>query len=172
MRGLCGILCLSLAAYGKARVAVQSNVSYGQGLVCPKNVSTCAWGVAAPSGLVAQHLLLDVYMPAHDRDELRAAMVIVHGGAYWTGDKLDAPIVRRANFFAAHGFVTFTVNYRLTGDQGLVPLHWPDTFRDNMTWIPKYAYPAVRDSKAAVRWVRANAARYGIDTGKRLAVDQ
>lgn len=41
----------------------------------------------------------------------------------------------------------FNINYRLTGDQGLVPTGWPATDKDNMTWVPQYAYPAVRDTK-------------------------
>ena len=54
----------------------------------------------------------------------------------------------------------------MTGGQGQVPDGWPAANRDNMTWIPKYDYPAVRDTKAAVRWLRANADTYGVDASK------
>lgn len=42
-----------------------------------------------------------------------------------------------------------------------------DTARD-MAWSPNWqsGYPAVRDLKAAIRYVRATAATYGIDAGK------
>ena len=54
----------------------------------------------------------------------------------------------------------------MTGGQGQVPDGWPAANRDNMTWIPKYDYPAVRDTKAAVRWLRANADTFGVDASK------
>jgi hypothetical protein len=72
---------------------------------------------------------------------------MVHGGAYWTGDKTDSIVIQRCQAFAAKGVTVFNINYRLTGDQGLVPAGWPATDRDNMSWIPRYAYPAVRDTK-------------------------
>ena len=33
----------------------------------------------------------------------------------------------------------------------------------DLGWMPEYAYPAVRDAKAAVRWVRAHAAEFAVD---------
>jgi len=48
--------------------------------------------------------------------------------------------------FAESGFVAVTITYRL---------------------VPKHPFPAaVHDCKAAVRWIRANAAKYNIDPAK------
>ena len=95
-----------------------------------------------------------------------AALIVVHGGAYWTGDDTDAMVVARCQAFAAKGMAVFDIDYRLDGDQGQVPVDWPRADKDNMTWIPTYAYPAVRDTKAAVRWLRANAGKYNVDVNK------
>ena len=131
------------------------NVTYGHGLVCPAPASSCKWGAAANrTGYVSKPLLLDHYSATNGSTKPASgwpALIMVHGGAYWTGDKQDAIVVQRCQAFAARGMAVFSINYRMTGDQGQVPDGWPAANRDNMTWIPKYDYPAVRDTKAAVR---------------------
>ena len=146
------------------------NVTYGHGLVCPAPASSCKWGAAANrTGYVSKPLLLDHYSATNGSTKPASgwpALIMVHGGAYWTGDKQDAIVVQRCQAFAARGMAVFSINYRMTGDQGQVPDGWPAANRDNMTWIPKYDYPAVRDTKAAVRWLRANAGTYEVDASK------
>ncbi|MFM8274717.1 MAG: alpha/beta hydrolase fold domain-containing protein, partial [Gemmata sp.] len=69
------------------------------------------------------------------------AVVCIHGGGFRAGNRTsyDAQIVR----LAERGYVAVTVSYRLA---------------------PKYPFPAaVHDTKAAVRWLRANAKKYGVD---------
>jgi acetyl esterase/lipase len=70
--------------------------------------------------------------------------VCIHGGGFRAGkrESYDGLIVR----LAEQGYVAITVTYRLA---------------------PKYQFPAaVHDTKAAVRWVRANAAKYKIDPSR------
>ena len=65
----------------------------------------------------------------------------IHGGGFRAGkrESYDALCLK----LAARGYVAVTVTYRLA---------------------PKYPFPAaVHDCKAAVRWVRANAAKYHVD---------
>ena len=46
----------------------------------------------------------------------------------------------------------------------LAPGHCPNASHNgDLGWMPTYAYPAVRDAKAAIRWVRAHAAEFAID---------
>src|SRR5205085_2993291 len=75
-------------------------------------------------------------------DEGRFPCVLcIHGGGFRAGsrDGYNAQIVR----LAEKGYVAVTVSYRLA---------------------PKYPFPAaVHDTKAAVRWLRANAKKYNID---------
>lgn len=157
-----------VALPGAAAAGVVANITYGHGLVCPPDVDSCKWSVATNrTGYVSKALQLDHYIAAGVKPAAGwPALIMVHGGAYWTGDKNDPVVIQRCQAFAANGVAVFNIDYRMTGDQGQVPDGWPATDRDNMTWIPEYAYPAVRDAKAAVRWLRANAAIYKVDTAK------
>ncbi|HZZ82670.1 MAG TPA: alpha/beta hydrolase [Gemmataceae bacterium] len=87
-----------------------------------------------------QHLQLDLARPAKG-DGPFPAIVCIHGGGFRAGTRhsYDAQCIR----LAEQGYVAVTVSYRLA---------------------PKYQFPAaVHDTKAAVRWVRANAKKYKID---------
>lgn len=88
-----------------------------------------------------QKLLLDVYRST--TEQVRPAIVVIHGGGWSAGNKSQmAPVAER---FAQSGFVAFSVGYRLVK---------PD--RDK--------YPAqLDDVQLAVRWIRKNADKYKID---------
>lgn len=85
--------------------------------------------------------LLDVYQPEGFTGK-RPGVILVHGGGWMFGDKgFYAPFARH---LAEKGFVAFSVNYRLA---------------------PASHYPAqVDDVQRAVRWIRAHAADYNLDT--------
>ena len=90
-----------------------------------------------------QHLQLNLARPKTG-DGPFPAIVCIHGGGFRAGkrESYDGLIVR----LAEQGYVAITVTYRLA---------------------PKYQFPAaVHDTKAAVRWVRANAAKYKIDPSR------
>jgi acetyl esterase/lipase len=88
-------------------------------------------------------LHLDVYSPPDKSDGHRAAVILIHGGG-WTD--LDKSTMRTmGNFLARSGFVCFAADYRL--------FHGADT-----------AWPAqLDDVQRAVRWIRANAEKYGVN---------
>lgn len=91
-------------------------------------------------------LLLDVLQPVGKAEKPRPAIVFVHGGGWISGDKRDMKGMAEAA--AKHGYVCFNINYRLAfGGKDI----WP---------------AALDDTQRAVRWVRANAERYGIDAGR------
>jgi acetyl esterase/lipase len=84
-------------------------------------------------------LLLDLHLPPKGKG-LLPVVVWVHGGGWRSGSKGSGgpalPLVNR-------GFAVVDVDYRLSGEA---------------------IFPAqIQDCKAAVRWVRANAAKYGLD---------
>jgi acetyl esterase/lipase len=87
-----------------------------------------------------EHLQLDLARPK-DVGGLHPAIVCIHGGGFRAGkregyDKLCVTL-------AGSGYVAVTVTYRLA---------------------PAFPFPAaIYDCKAAVRWLRANAAKYQID---------
>jgi acetyl esterase/lipase len=93
-----------------------------------------------------QDLLLDVARPP-DRDEPRPAVVLLHGGAWMMGTADRTSLNGPALALAEDGYVTFNVDYRLTGDPAGEHL-WP---------------AQLDDVQRAVRWVRANAGRYAVD---------
>ena len=89
-----------------------------------------------------QHLLLDLARPKADGPF--PAVLCIHGGGFRAGDRhgYDGLIKQ----LAERGYVAATVEYRLA---------------------PKYQFPAaVYDVKAAVRWMRANAAKYHVDPNR------
>lgn len=92
-------------------------------------------------------LQLDVFYPAKKRAH-RAAILIIHGGGWRTGNRTQhhALAIRLAD----EGYVCFTPSYRLSTEA---------------------LYPAaVHDLKAAIRWVKANNKKYGVDTAKVVAL--
>jgi len=87
-------------------------------------------------------LLLDVYVPSGPKSPL-PLVVWMHGGGWQSGSKIGGgrvlPMTQR-------GYVTASIDYRLSGEA---------------------IFPAqLDDCKAAVRFLRANAARYGIDPSR------
>ena len=81
---------------------------------------------------------LDLYLPEKAARPL-PVILYVHGGGWPGGDKSNGPAFR----FAAKGYAVASMNYR---------------FSQHAT------FPAqIYDCKAAVRWLRANARKYGLD---------
>lgn len=98
-------------------------------------------------------LLLDLYQPGGDTALHRPAVIWIHGGGFRNvKGKDDDFFVTLARRFALRGYVTASIEYRLYGSIT------PDAIRQ-----------AYEDAKAAVRWLRANAATHRLDT-TRIAV--
>ena len=97
--------------------------------------------------------MLDMYRPTGDTQTSRPALVWVHGGSFSGGDKTNVVPVDVANTFAKLGYVVVSINYRLLGSNCVA----------NPSGCTLAAIEAKRDAQAAVRWLRANAATYGID---------
>ena len=139
-------------------VNVQRDVIYGYGL------SHDSFKLENPKQIP---LKLDVYTPQNDFSN-RPIVVLIHGGGFRGGSKEKQPFIAMSNFFAARGWVVFNINYRLLKDFGSIPEVWGG-YVDKQT-IPskrmqnKAVYPALRDAKAALRWVIANKKKYGINT--------
>ncbi len=120
----------------------------------PEVVAQFPGGVRAIGDLVYAQplhyrpLRLDLYRPAADGPH--PLVVYVHGGAWVTGTKRQGGPVRDFPAvlaqLAARGFVVAAVEYRLDGEA---------------------KFPAaIEDVKAAIRFLRAGAAGYGIDPAR------
>lgn len=106
-------------------------------------------------------LHMDIYSPKGDTEKNRPAVVVFHGGAFAAGDKadMDQQSVTYCDSLAARGFVTAAVEYRL----GITA-----TFEDYALTIDsldfsRTVYRGVQDTRAAIRYLRANAKKLGID---------
>jgi acetyl esterase/lipase len=86
---------------------------------------------------------LDLFLPKEGK--IRPLIINIHGGAFRGGDKAE----RLPFDWLARGCAIASINYRLSGDA---------------------IFPAqIEDCKAAVRWLRANAATYGLDPDRFVA---
>ena len=90
-------------------------------------------------------LKLDVIRPKAERTEPRPCIVWIHGGGWQNGNK-NSGLGRLAAFVASGDYVGVSVGYRLT---------------DVASWPAQ-----IEDCKAAIRYVRANAQKLGIDPDK------
>jgi len=88
-------------------------------------------------------LQLDLYEPKAPHPAT-PAIVLIHGGAWRGGKRSDYRYYCLR--FAEQGYVVATISYRL---------------------VKEAPFPAaVQDAKCAVRWMRANAAKYHVDPNK------
>lgn len=92
-----------------------------------------------------ESLKLDLYVP--EGAGPFPAVILVHGGGWNGGDKSGGPkkgyTVPMHGALEQAGFAWFEINYRLA---------------------PKHQYPAnIEDVETAIRWVKANAAKYHLD---------
>ena len=94
------------------------------------------WTYATVDG---EDLQLDLYLPERF-DKPRPLVVWIHGGGWVTGDRSPCPVA----LMATRGYAVASISYRLS--------------RGEVT------FPApLHDCKAAIRWLRTNAWRFGCD---------
>lgn len=84
--------------------------------------------------------------PKHQATDKKSAIVFFFGGG-WVGGT-PAQFVKHCEYLAARGMVAITVDYRVFNRQGVKP------------------HQCVADAKSAVRWMRKNAEKLGIDPNK------
>jgi acetyl esterase/lipase len=103
-----------------------------------------------PAGFVAEYDVkyvldgdpaqtLDIYFPEKRAEKPQPLLVWVHGGGWTAGSKSQVPYLNQLS----RGYVVASIEYRFS---------------------QKALFPAqIQDCQAAVRWLRANAKKYGID---------
>ncbi len=92
-------------------------------------------------------LKLHIFEPPHrDIKELSPAIVFFFGGG-WVGGT-PTQFYHQCDYFASRGMLAISAEYRVKNRHGTTP------------------FECVADGKSAVRWVRANAARLGVNPDK------
>jgi acetyl esterase/lipase len=97
-----------------------------------------------PYASLSQSQKLDIYLPDQG-DGPFPVIISIHGGAFMMGDKEDLqlrPMLRGLK----RGYAVASINYRLSGE-ALFPAN-------------------INDVKAAIRWIKANAAKYKLNPQK------
>lgn len=109
-----------------------------------------AKGVSSSAKKKNLNLLMDIYLPENDDIESRPLILFIHGGAFYIGDKADNPIVLWCKHFAACGYVTASINYRMG-------------FQLSKASIDRCGYSAIQDAHAAVRFLLSQKEEYRIN---------
>jgi acetyl esterase/lipase len=86
--------------------------------------------------------VLDIYLPEQPSDKPLPLMIWIHGGAWMAGSQANPPIL----YLVSKGFAVASIQYRFSKDA---------------LW-PAQSY----DCKAAIRFLRANAAKYNFDPNR------
>ncbi|MEM7143885.1 MAG: alpha/beta hydrolase [Verrucomicrobiota bacterium] len=102
-----------------------------------REVRDVVWAVGPEGG---EDLMVDFYLP--EGVEKAPLVLFIHGGGWKNGDRKRC----RLAWLAEHGYAVASVDYRLS-HEGLFPAQ-------------------IHDCKGALRWLRANAAEYGVDADR------
>jgi acetyl esterase/lipase len=91
-------------------------------------------------------LKLDLYFPSQTTGKPLPVAINLHGGSWSAGDKQNSDSAVDIPVLVERGYLVVGVNYRLA---------------------PTYKFPAqIEDVKCAVRFLRANAAKYSLDANR------
>ena len=92
----------------------------------------------------------DIYSPLdHDKSKPLPGIIVIHGGGFNDGDKARGRELNISENLTLKGYVCMSINYKLRRLKGQVT--WPQS---------------VYDAKAAVRYLRKEAANLGVDPEK------
>ena len=120
------------------------------------------YGAAVNIKGVNEKLLLDIYKPpSSDTVNKRPLLIYIHGGGFQSNSKTSNFISLVCNGFAKRGYVAASIDYRLG-------INAPKSNTDYFESM----YRAVQDAKAAVRFFRRYAGKYGIDTSQIFLIGQ
>ena len=128
----------------------KANVVYGTG--------DCGYPVVTGK----LNLSLNIYYPTGNIPNYLPGMVFIHGGGFTNGTKDDVDIVNFCTNYAARGYVTVSINYRLQQDN---PAAEPGPM-PTLVALGRAVNAAAQDAAKTIRWLKANAATYRVDTNR------
>ena len=106
---------------------------------------------------------MDIYQPIGDTATNRPLLIFAHGGVYIEGDKNSNTMITICEAFAKRGYVTASIQYRLTNLQSLLSANSYSIFSQTVV-------NSISDMKSAVRYFRKdfknNNNSFGINTNQ------
>jgi predicted esterase len=109
----------------------------------------------SPNARTAAHRF-DWYEPIGDTAAARPLVIWMHGGGFKFGSKGMVGIKLWSTYFAKRGYVCAAIDYRLGKKD----------FRFEFDDLVRNCLAAVHDTRLAIAWFKANAARLRIDTNR------
>lgn len=110
-------------------------------------------------GTAPEHVL-DVYAPKGDAMTARPALIWVHGGGFADGARTEGPLIAFPGDFARLGYLAVSIDYRALATEQCIEEH-AESEECRAALVA-----AVEDASLAVRWLRDNAANYGVDPAR------
>lgn len=114
-------------------------------------VSTIEYSDVYNWSLINTGLDMDVYQPVGDLESNRPLIIFAHGGTFVAGDKDNFAMVELCEAFAKRGYVTASIQYRLTSSFNLILPNANEILTQTVV-------NAIGDMKAAVRYFRKDVA--------------
>jgi lysophospholipase L1-like esterase len=139
----------SLASFGQKRFKNEVFIDID-------SITNIQYGQATNIKGEEEKLLLDVFLPVKkDTLRYRPLIIFIHGGGFRNNSKNGAYSSRLCQSFARRGYVTASINYRLGVEEPRSDKFYAEAL-----------YRAQQDGKAAIRFFRRYAEKYGIDTAQ------
>jgi len=104
-------------------------------------------------------MTMNIYVPHADGTTNRRAVLMIHGGNFYQGSSTDPFVYTICQQFVQRGYVTASINYPLITNVDLLN----GLLLDSATAYPVIAR-TILEGKAAVRYLKKNAAALGIDS--------
>lgn len=131
--------------------------------LCDDSKKNIAYGVYHSKEREAQRLQFDLYFP-QELHKKKPLLIFLHSGGFVKGHKGNGIATAICKDFARAGFVAMSANYRL--------IDLPNFYEFNRSggspkrYIKQSIYDAVRDVYTLIRYCKANADTYEIDTSQ------
>lgn len=116
-------------------------------------------------------LQLDIYKPVKDSNCHRPILVVIHGGAWISGDKGGGAIPSICQEFSKRGYVVASINYRMGFHKLTYYVPYALCIQDKCIYafdsseIIRANYRAMQDAKAAIRFMKARFKQDSTDPG-------
>jgi acetyl esterase/lipase len=148
-----------------------------------ENFTNVTYGKATDVAGNVRDLQMDISYPTNDSVKScgRPLMIIVHGGAFMSGDKNEASITTLREEFAKRGYVTASVNYRLgmfhtdkliNCNVSSLGASWNClNMTDTSEWYRAY-YRGIQDVHGAIRYLVNNRTIYKPNSNNVFVIGQ